>query len=193
MRFVEGSFKWGSSGNWWGCRRWHSILGSENFDAVDTRNISRVALCISKVKVPSVSQWVSQSVTRSPIELFWTAKNLGNQVIRSYTFRIYFHIELFLLWSNVGCWLVFTWTVHFVQAQDGRQWLASTKRNILMLVKHTFMMNAIAQSFANWFQNYQEGKYSINHVSCHFAFFRYITTSPIWFIIQYRVFFVWFG
>ena len=31
---------------------------------------SRVALCISKVKVPSVSE----SVTRSPIELFWTAK-----------------------------------------------------------------------------------------------------------------------
>ena len=30
---------------------------------------------MSKVKVPSVSQWVSQWVTRSPIELFWTAKN----------------------------------------------------------------------------------------------------------------------
>ena len=40
--------------------------------------VSGVALCMSKVKVPWVSQWVSQSVsewvTRSPIELFWTAK-----------------------------------------------------------------------------------------------------------------------
>ena len=34
--------------------------------------VSRIALCMSKVKVSeSVSQWV----TRSPIELFWTAKN----------------------------------------------------------------------------------------------------------------------
>ena len=32
--------------------------------------VSRVALCMSKVKVPLVSE----SVTRSPIELFWTAK-----------------------------------------------------------------------------------------------------------------------
>ena len=33
--------------------------------------VSRVALCMSKVKV----LWVSECVTRSPIELFWTAKN----------------------------------------------------------------------------------------------------------------------
>ena len=31
---------------------------------------------MSKVKVPSVSQSVSESVTRSLIELFWTAKKL---------------------------------------------------------------------------------------------------------------------
>ena len=40
--------------------------------------VSRVALCMSKVKVLSVSE----SVTRSPIELFWTANNcchLGSQ------------------------------------------------------------------------------------------------------------------
>ena len=38
--------------------------------------VSRVALCMSKVKVSeSVSQWVSEWVTRSPIELLWTAKN----------------------------------------------------------------------------------------------------------------------
>ena len=36
--------------------------------------VSRVALCMSKVKVLSVSE----SVTRSPIELFWTAKNVSN-------------------------------------------------------------------------------------------------------------------
>ena len=34
--------------------------------------VSRIALCMAKVKV---TQSVSQSVTRSPIELFWTAKN----------------------------------------------------------------------------------------------------------------------
>ena len=34
--------------------------------------VSRVALCMLKVKV----LWVSQSVTRSPIELFWTAKHI---------------------------------------------------------------------------------------------------------------------
>ena len=37
--------------------------------------VSRVALCMSKVKVASVSESVSEWVTRSPIELFWTAKN----------------------------------------------------------------------------------------------------------------------
>ena len=37
--------------------------------------ISWVALFMSISKVPSVSESVSESVTRSPIELFWTAKN----------------------------------------------------------------------------------------------------------------------
>ena len=36
--------------------------------------VSRVALWMSKVKEPSVSESVSEWVTRSPIELFWTAK-----------------------------------------------------------------------------------------------------------------------
>jgi len=37
--------------------------------------VSWVALCISISKVPWVSDSVSEWVTRSPIELFWTAKN----------------------------------------------------------------------------------------------------------------------
>ena len=37
---------------------------------------------MSKVKVLSVTELVSQSVTRSPIELFWTAKK-GNIVERA--------------------------------------------------------------------------------------------------------------
>ena len=41
--------------------------------------VSRIALCMSKVKV---SESVSQSVTRSPIELFWTAKNDKYEVWR---------------------------------------------------------------------------------------------------------------
>ena len=51
------------------CLKGHKSLGSLGS-----------VLCMSKVKVPSVSEWlsdwVSQWVTRSPIELFWTAKNL---------------------------------------------------------------------------------------------------------------------
>ena len=31
---------------------------------------------MSKVKASAVSEWVTQWVTRSPIELFWTAKNI---------------------------------------------------------------------------------------------------------------------
>ena len=34
--------------------------------------VSRIALCMAKVKV---TQLASELVTRSPIELFWTAKN----------------------------------------------------------------------------------------------------------------------
>ena len=41
--------------------------------------VSRIALCMAKVKVSdSVSESVSELVTRSPIELFWTAKNRKN-------------------------------------------------------------------------------------------------------------------
>ena len=37
--------------------------------------VSRIALCMAKVKVTQlVSEWVTDWVTRSPIELFWTAK-----------------------------------------------------------------------------------------------------------------------
>ena len=40
--------------------------------------VSRVALWMSgsKVLTDRVSEWVSESATRSPIELFWTAKNV---------------------------------------------------------------------------------------------------------------------
>ena len=38
--------------------------------------VSRIALCMAKVKV---SQSVSQLVTRSPIELLWTAKNVSKK------------------------------------------------------------------------------------------------------------------
>ena len=59
--------------------------------------VPRVALCISKVKVPSVSQWVSESVTRSPIELFWTAKKHLLKLIRSWkknTFDIWIALTI---------------------------------------------------------------------------------------------------
>ena len=54
---------------------------SHHSDQMSQRSqVSRVALCMSKVKVPFnsqwVSEWVSESVTRSPIELFWTAKKV---------------------------------------------------------------------------------------------------------------------
>ena len=38
--------------------------------------VSRATLCMSKVKV----LWVSESVTRSPIELFWTAKKIISNI-----------------------------------------------------------------------------------------------------------------
>ena len=59
------------------------VMSPHHSDQMSQRSLissleSRVALCMSKVKVPSVSESVSQSVTRSPIELFWTAKNNNN-------------------------------------------------------------------------------------------------------------------
>ena len=43
--------------------------------------------------VKSNSQWVSESVTRSPIELFWTAKKINHNFhIRMYVCRIYLSI-----------------------------------------------------------------------------------------------------
>ena len=54
------------------------FMSPHHSDQMSQRSqVSWVALCMSKVKVPSVSQFVSESVTRSPIELLWTAKNLG--------------------------------------------------------------------------------------------------------------------
>ena len=51
------------------------VICPHHSDQMSERSqVSRVALCISISKVPSASQSVSQSVTRSPIELFWTAK-----------------------------------------------------------------------------------------------------------------------
>ena len=58
--------------------------------------VSRVALCMSKVKVPWVSEWVSEWVTRSPIELFWTAKNIMSRfnLLRVVfpSFKVGFHV-----------------------------------------------------------------------------------------------------
>ena len=42
--------------------------------------VSRVALCMSKVKKSTASDWLTELLTRSPIELFWTAKNICRQV-----------------------------------------------------------------------------------------------------------------
>ena len=62
--------------------------------------VSRIAPCMSKVKVPSVSQ-CSESVTRSPIELFWTAFKTSSQTGESPQLLVetYFdskHISLFM-------------------------------------------------------------------------------------------------
>ena len=54
---------------------------------------------MSKVKVLSVSQSVSQSVTRSPIELFWTAKNNEEESFLSYQLNAEF--AQCLLWSII--------------------------------------------------------------------------------------------
>ena len=57
------------------CQNVGQVMFPHHSDKMSQRSqVSRVALCMSKVKVLSVSQWVTQSVTRSPIELFWTAK-----------------------------------------------------------------------------------------------------------------------
>jgi len=64
--------------------------------------VSRVALCMSKVKVREwlsewVSQWVSESVTRSPIELFWTAKKCKPPQIHNFQcFKLSFDTMLAL-------------------------------------------------------------------------------------------------
>ena len=46
-------------------------------DQMSQRSKQWIVLC-SKIK-RSVSEWVSEWVTRSPIELFWTAKNRGGR------------------------------------------------------------------------------------------------------------------
>ena len=59
--------------------------------------VSRVALCMSKVKVThSVSDWVSESVTRSPIEPFWTAENWKKELTKILIQQIlWFGLQLF--------------------------------------------------------------------------------------------------
>ena len=41
--------------------------------------VNKIAFCMSISKVLSVSELVSELVTRSPIELFWTAKKDGKE------------------------------------------------------------------------------------------------------------------
>ena len=50
------------------------VMSSHHSDQMSQRSkVYRVALCMSKSKGHSLSD----SVTRSPIELFWTAKNIS--------------------------------------------------------------------------------------------------------------------
>ena len=80
------------------------VMSPHHSDQMSQRSqVSRVALCMSKVKVLSVSQSVSQSVTRSPIELFWTAKNNEEESFLSYQLNAEF--AQCLLWSIIFFWI----------------------------------------------------------------------------------------
>ena len=59
---------------------------------------------LSKSKKSTVSQWVSESVTRSPIELLWTAKNWMNlqSVEDACVSRVHFskiHFQFYSCWK----------------------------------------------------------------------------------------------
>ena len=62
--------------------------------------VSRIALYMAKV---NVTDWVSQSVTRSPIELFWTAKNeqTHNETITGPAHCLWSYIYLCFCWFDL--------------------------------------------------------------------------------------------
>ena len=105
------------------CLKGHKSLGS---------------LCNVKSKSP---QWVSQSVTRSPIELLWTAKNYFQYKLVTFSFFIWTQGDTLLLvhseWSfgrnRIAYFVCETWKINNVKCI----WLFITKiekTSVLLLV-----------------------------------------------------------
>ena len=81
---------WNIWPEWWGNMTWPTfwnflqisqVMSPHHSDQMSQRSqVSRVALFLSSSKV--LSQWLNQWVTRSPIELFWTAKKTSLQALK---------------------------------------------------------------------------------------------------------------
>ena len=124
--------------------------------------VSWITLCMAKVKV-IVSEWVSQWVTRSPIELFWTAKNWYERMYEyMFVTNIFKYSNIFATLHRIFFWLYFSFSFWFsfgtteAMIEYGRDLLSPNWTPLLsvawMKVGHTSLTvnyNERARSFTN--------------------------------------------